>query len=105
MRWSTHRTLLSTELSVLKVPLVPRNAEFERQEMFNHSLIQTYAFEDIPLNRDIFMMAEQWMAKYERALIKSVDQKGPSAYKVGYYAYAAARTGLSGILCEGSGFT
>jgi hypothetical protein len=59
--------------------------------MFNHPMIQVYVFEDIPIDRDLNMMAEKWMVRYEKALIKSVNEKGPTAYKVGYYAHAAAR--------------
>jgi hypothetical protein len=59
--------------------------------MFGHPKIQTYAFEDITLDRDVYLMDEKWMVKFERALIKSVEERGPTAYKVGYYSYASFR--------------
>lgn len=59
--------------------------------MFDHPLIQSYAFEDIPLNRDINLMDEKWMAEFEAALIKSFDEPAATAYQVGFYSPAAAR--------------
>ena len=59
--------------------------------MFDHPLIQVYAFEDIPLDPDLDLMDEKWMAAFEAALVKSVDGRAESAYSVGYYSAAAAR--------------
>ncbi|WP_156964571.1 hypothetical protein [Methylocapsa aurea] len=58
--------------------------------MFDHPLIQIYAFEDTPLDRDLKLIDEKWMVEFEAALIKSVDESGESAYSVGYYSPAAA---------------
>lgn len=58
--------------------------------MFDHPLIQTYAFEDIPLGQDLSLMDEIWMAKYEAALTTSVDGYGESAHLIGYHAPATA---------------
>ena len=57
--------------------------------MFDHPLIELLLFEDIPLNRDIFMMDEKWMEAYEQDLLKMFEGKNyePS----GYVAFVAAR--------------
>jgi len=59
--------------------------------MFDHPKIQTYAFEDIPLDQDLNMMDEKWMAESEIALIESVEERGDTAYAVGYYSPASAQ--------------
>lgn len=59
--------------------------------MFEHPLIQIHKFEDIPLNRDIYLMGEEWMAEFAAAMVLSLDGDGESAYSVGYASYAAAR--------------
>jgi hypothetical protein len=59
--------------------------------MFDHPLIQIYAFEDIPLDQDLNLMDEKWMAKFEAALVKSLDRGDETAYSVGYYSTAVAR--------------
>ena len=59
--------------------------------MFDHPLIQIYAFEDIPLEQDLYLMDKKWMAEFESALLKSVDDCGETAYSVGYYSAATAR--------------
>jgi hypothetical protein len=59
--------------------------------VFNHRNIQTYRFEDIPLDRDLSLMDLKWMDEYEAALVASVSETGDSAYTVGYYSHAAAR--------------
>jgi len=58
--------------------------------MFDHPMIQVYAFEDIPLDRDLSLMDEKWMAEFEAALIESVEERGDTAYSVGYYSAASA---------------
>ncbi|HBK07287.1 MAG TPA: hypothetical protein DDZ81_15785 [Acetobacteraceae bacterium] len=60
--------------------------------MFDHPMIQVCAFDDVPLDRDISLMDECWMAEFETALVMSVEERGKSAYLVGRYAGAAART-------------
>lgn len=59
--------------------------------MFDHAHIQIYAFESIPLDRDIYLMDEEWMAEFAIAMTRSIEADGESAYSVGYYSYAAAR--------------
>ena len=59
--------------------------------MFKHPKIQVYLFEEIPLNEDLNLMDEKWLPEYEKALIKSIDGAGDSAYTIGYYSDAAAR--------------
>jgi hypothetical protein len=36
--------------------------------LFKHELFDTYAFEDIPLDRDVYLMGEEWMVEYERSI-------------------------------------
>ena len=59
--------------------------------MFDHPLIQTYAFEDIPLDQDLNLMDEKWMTEFETALIRSVEGRGETANAVGYYSPASAK--------------
>jgi hypothetical protein len=59
--------------------------------MFDHPKIQVYQFEEIPLDGDLNLMDEKWMAEYAKALVKSVDGASESAYTVGYYSAASAR--------------
>lgn len=59
--------------------------------MFDHPMIQTYAFEEIPLAQDLHLMDEKWMLEFEAALKQSVNGGDETAYRVGYYAAAAAR--------------
>lgn len=57
--------------------------------MFDHDLIEKHAFENIPLDRDIYLMDEKWMQAYEKALLTFLD--GSDYDHVGYISYAAAR--------------
>jgi hypothetical protein len=57
---------------------------------FSHREFRTFPFERVPLNRDIYLMDERWMAEYEHAL---VDMFNGKEYRVvGYISYAAARS-------------
>jgi hypothetical protein len=57
--------------------------------MFDHPLFRNYAFEDVPLNRDVFLMDEQWLDRYEASLIALFNS---GKYEnVGYISYAAIR--------------
>jgi hypothetical protein len=58
--------------------------------MFDHEDIHTLAMEDIPLNRDIFIMGEEWLAPYEASLLGLVN--GKEYVNVGYISYACARS-------------
>jgi len=57
--------------------------------MFEHKDIEHYGFEEVPLNRDIYLMGEKWAADYERALLTGLA--GGEWEIVGYISYAAAR--------------
>ncbi len=58
--------------------------------MFNHPAFDIYSFEDIPLDRDCFLMDESYLEEYERSLLATFSG---SAYEnpVGYISYAAVR--------------
>lgn len=62
--------------------------------MFNHQWIETYDFEDIPLDRDIFLIEERWLPEYEAAMMAFL-RKETKEFNVGEVAFAAAR-GLQG---------
>ena len=57
--------------------------------MFDHKLFITYPFEDVPLNRDVFLMDEQWLDQYETAMVALFN--GSEYDNVGYISYAAIR--------------
>jgi len=58
--------------------------------VFSHHEFRTYPFERIPLDCDIFLMDERWMAEYEAAL---VDMFNDMDYRnIGYVSCAAARS-------------
>lgn len=59
--------------------------------MFEHEDFDRYAFEDIPLNRDIYLMDEKWMPEYEASLLKVFAGNGADYKSVGYISYACAR--------------
>lgn len=58
--------------------------------MFNHEWIEAYAFEDIPLDRDICLMEERWLTEYEAALMAFL-RKETKEFNVGEVAFVAAR--------------
>jgi hypothetical protein len=58
--------------------------------MFDHQWIETYAFEDIPLDRDIYLMAEKWLPEYEAAMMAFL-RKETKEFNVGEVAFVAAR--------------
>jgi len=58
--------------------------------LFDHPLFDKYRFEDIPLDRDIFLMDEVWVAEYEKSLVTVFE--GGTYENVGYISYAAARS-------------
>jgi hypothetical protein len=57
--------------------------------MFDHEDIEKYEIEDIPRDRDIFLMDEKWSVPYERALLKLLS--GGEYEYVGYISYACVR--------------
>jgi hypothetical protein len=57
--------------------------------MFDHPMFRTYQLKDVPLDEDVFLMDEQWMAEYESSMIKMFN--GGDYPNVGYISYAALR--------------
>jgi hypothetical protein len=57
--------------------------------MFNHKDIEKYQIEEVPLDRDIFLMDEKWMADYEHMLLKGLA--GGEWDNPGFISYAAVR--------------
>jgi hypothetical protein len=56
---------------------------------FSHPEFHTFAFESIPLNREVYLMDEKWLGEYEAATIAMFDD---SRYRpVGYISYASTR--------------
>jgi hypothetical protein len=64
--------------------------------MFEHEYFDKYAYEDIPANRDIYLMDEKWMAEYEASLIRVFEGHGTDYKPVGFISYACARRILPG---------
>lgn len=58
--------------------------------MFDHPFFEKHEFENVPLNRDIFLMGETWLEEYEQACIKMFN--GGEFPIVGYISYAAVRS-------------
>lgn len=63
---------------------------------FSHYEFRKYEFESVPLNQDICLMDEKWMADYERALVDMFN--GKDYDNVGYISYAAARRTSAGSI-------
>lgn len=57
--------------------------------MFDHDDIQVLGMEDIPLDCDIYLMGQEWMAEYSAAMLKGIA--GGEWDNVGYISYACAR--------------
>lgn len=58
--------------------------------MFEHEDIEVHAMENVPLDRDIFMMDVAWMADYETALLRGIA--GGDWDNIGYISYVCARS-------------
>lgn len=58
--------------------------------MLDHPQIQQYALEDIPRDRDLFMMDVKWEAEYERYLLNGLA--GGDWEPVGFISYIAVRS-------------
>lgn len=58
--------------------------------MFDHPNFDNYSFEEIPLDRDIYLMDERWLAEYEQSMLRLFAGE-PDDEPVGYISYAAAR--------------
>lgn len=57
--------------------------------MFDHPDITLLDIEDVPLDRDIYLMGEQWMRAYSESLLRGIA--GGDWDIVGYISYACAR--------------
>ena len=57
--------------------------------MFEHEYFDVYPFEEVPLNRDLYLMDEMHVEAYERNMLAAFD--GNSQPPPGLIAYAAAR--------------
>lgn len=57
--------------------------------MFDHEDIQILGMEEIPLDRDIYLMGKEWMGAYSDAMLKGIA--GGEWDNVGYISYACAR--------------
>ena len=57
--------------------------------MFDHKYFDVYPFEDIPLNRDCYLMDECYLQEYEASMLDVFADKGGAP--IGYISYSAAR--------------
>lgn len=58
--------------------------------MLSRKELDHYRFEEVPLNRDIFLMQEKWIPAYEQYIEDVYLRKNPDP--VGYISYAAIRS-------------
>ena len=59
--------------------------------MFSSPDFRKYRFDEVPLNRDIYVMGEQWMAEYEKTWLERIAGSDRSPYEMGYVSFVAAR--------------
>src|ERR1700731_838033 len=64
--------------------------------MFEHEAFDKYAYEDIPLNCDVYLMDERWMAEYEASLVEVFNGNCANYEPVGYISYASVRRVMAG---------
>ncbi|HEC13942.1 MAG TPA: hypothetical protein ENI80_11985 [Acidiferrobacteraceae bacterium] len=57
--------------------------------MFNHELFDNYNFEEVPLDRDIYVADEIVFAKYENSMLRFFE--GAEYEHIGYVSYVATR--------------
>ncbi len=57
--------------------------------MFDHEEFHVYAYEDIPLERDCYLMSDEYMQEYESSFL-AFFQGGPD-FNVGYVSNVAVR--------------
>ena len=57
---------------------------------FSHHQFQTFEFEQVPLNRDVFLMDQCWLQEWEAARLDLFD--GKEDRNIGYISYAAVRS-------------
>lgn len=63
---------------------------------FTHPQFEHFEFEAVPLNRDVYLMDEQWLPEWEGAYLKFFD--GEEYQNVGYISYAAVRSATAKAL-------
>jgi hypothetical protein len=61
----------------------------EEKSLFEHKMFDNYAFDDIPLNRDIYIVDDAYLREYEESMLR-LFAGGEYEY-VGYVSYVAAR--------------
>ncbi|WP_298036700.1 hypothetical protein [uncultured Desulfuromonas sp.] len=59
--------------------------------MFDNINIDKYSFEEIPLDRDCFLMSEVYMKEFDDALEKMLQREECNPYEVGYVSPVAVR--------------
>lgn len=64
--------------------------------LFSHQQFQVFPIEEVPLNRDVFLMDEQWMYAWEKSCLALFS--GKKFPNVGYISYAAVRTATTDAL-------
>ncbi len=57
--------------------------------MFEHEMFDSYEFEDIPLNRDIYIVDDAYRSEYEKSMLRFFD--GEEYEYIGYVSSVAAR--------------
>lgn len=58
--------------------------------MFEHTLFDRYPLQDVPCDRDLYLMDEEWLEEYEASMLR-VFNGNSFEDPVGYISYAAAR--------------
>lgn len=59
--------------------------------MFQHPDFNVYGFNEVPMNRDCYLMDEEYLEEYEKYLLR-VMNGGTYETPIGYVSYAAVRT-------------
>jgi len=59
--------------------------------LFEDSDIDKYAFDEIPLDRDCFLMSEIYMGEFDEALKRMLKREECNPYEVGYVSPVAIR--------------
>ena len=57
--------------------------------MFEHEYFDVYSFENVPLNRDCYLMDERYVQEYEASMVDVFAEKGGDS--VGEVGFVAAR--------------
>lgn len=71
----------------------------EDPALFENEKFDHYSFEDIPLDRDIYLMDEKFLAEYDSMMSNFLDDPRNNEYSpVGYVSYIAARKVLNNSL-------